>query len=201
MDLTPKQRAVLQFLKDYRREHGMPPSYEEIRQEFGFASLNSARKHLLQLHRKGFIRSPWKNQKRALEIVDREEAPRAAKLPLLGSVVAGVPLDSEEIPETIEVPESLLRRGEHFALRVSGDSMVDDGIHEGDLLVVQRRETAEPGQTVVALVDGEATVKRFYPQGNKVELRAANPSYAPIVADPSTVQVRGVVVGLVRSMS
>src|SRR5262245_41287250 len=111
MDLTPKQRAVLQYLKDYRREHGMPPSYEEIRTEFGFASLNSARKHLLQLHRKGFIRSPWKNQKRALEIVEAAEAPRAASLPLLGTVAAGKPILSEEVDGSVEVPESMLRRG------------------------------------------------------------------------------------------
>lgn len=201
MDLTPKQRAVLQFLKDYRREHGMPPSYEEIRREFGFASLNSARKHLLQLHRKGFIRSPWKNQKRALEIVEQEEMPRAVSLPLLGNVAAGVPIDSEEIPESIEVPETLLRRGEHFALRVTGDSMIGDGIHEGDLLVVQKQESAQAGQTVVALVDGEATVKRFYRQGEKVELRPANEHYEPIVSDPALVQVRGVVVGLMRAFA
>jgi len=199
MDLTPKQRAVLQFLKDYRRQNGMPPSYEEIRQEFGFASLNSARKHLLQLDRKGFIRSPWKNQKRALEIVEKEEPPKAAALALLGTVVAGEPLESEEVAETVEVPESLLRRGEHFALRVTGDSMVDDGIHEGDLLVVQKQQTADPGQTVVAVVDGEATVKRFYPRGNEIELRPANERYSPIRADASAVELRGVVVGLVRS--
>ena len=201
MDLTPKQRAVLQFLKDYRREHGMPPSYEEIRKEFGFASLNSARKHLLQLHRKGYIRSPWKNQKRALEIIEREAPPRAVTLPLLGSVAAGIPLDSEEVPESVDVPESLLRRGEHFALRVRGDSMIEDGIHEGDLLVVQQRETADEGETVVALVDGEATVKRFHRSGDQVELRPANAAYSPILSDPSHVLVRGVVVGLVRSFA
>lgn len=200
MDLTPKQRAVLQYLKDYRREHGMPPSYDEIRQQFGFASLNSARKHLLQLDRKGFIRSPWKNQKRALEIVDSDEAPRATMIPLLGTVAAGKPIDSEELPdETVEVPQSMIRRGEHFALRVSGESMIDDGIHHGDLLVVQRREDAEAGQTVVAVVEGEATVKRFYRHGGKIELRPANEKFTPIVADPAGVQVRGVVVGLVRT--
>jgi repressor LexA len=201
MDLTPKQRAVLQYLKDYRREHEMPPSYEEIRREFGFASLNSARKHLLQLHRKGFIRSPWKNQKRALEIVEGAEASRAAALPLLGTVAAGKPILSEEVDGTIEVPESMLRRGEHFALRVRGDSMIEDGIRDGDLLVVQRREEAELGQTVVALVDGEATVKRFYRQGEKVELRPANERFSPIVAEPSSVRVEGVVVGLVRTFA
>jgi repressor LexA len=200
MDLTPKQRSVLQYLKNYRREHGMPPSYEEIRQEFGFASLNSARKHLLQLDRKGFIRSPWGNQKRALEIVESEEQPRAMSIPLLGSVVAGKPIESDELPdETVEVPESMLRRGEHFALRVSGESMIDDGIHDGDLLVVQRSADAVSGQTVVAVVEGEATVKRFYRQGSKIELRPANETFTPIVADASSVQVRGVVVGLVRT--
>jgi repressor LexA len=201
MDLTPKQRAVLEYLKDYRREHGMPPSYEEIRRKFGFASLNSARKHLLQLHRKGFIRSPWKNQKRALEIVEEAGAPRAAALPLLGTVAAGRPILSEETEGLVDVPVSMLRRGEHFALRVRGDSMVEDGIRDGDLLVVQRRENADAGQTVVALVDGEATVKRYYLQGEKVELRPANERFRPIVADPSSVRVEGVVVGLVRTFA
>lgn len=207
MDLTPKQRVVLQFLKDYRREHGMPPSYEEIRQEFGFASLNSARKHLLQLHRKGFIRSPWKNQKRALEIIEQEDAPKAATLPLLGTVVAGVPVEAEEVPDSIDVPESLLKRGEHFALRVTGDSMIDDGIFEGDVLVVQRASTADSGVTVVAVVDGEATVKRFFPMGpqgsspngEKIELRPANERYESIIADADSVELRGVVVGLMRT--
>ncbi len=187
----------------------MPPSYEEIRQEFGFASLNSARKHLLQLHRKGFIRSPWKNQKRALEIIEQEDAPRAATLPLLGTVVAGVPVEADEVPDSIDVPESLLKRGEHFALRVTGDSMIDDGIYEGDVLVVQRASTADAGATVVAVVDGEATVKRFYPHGprgsssngDKIELRAANPRYEPIIADAESVELRGVVVGLMRTFA
>ncbi len=193
----------------------MPPSYEEIRQEFGFASLNSARKHLLQLHRKGFIRSPWKNQKRALEIIEQQDAPRAATLPLLGTVVAGVPVEAEEVPDSIDVPESLLKRGEHFALRITGDSMIDDGIYEGDVLVVQRSSTAEAGATVVAVVDGEATVKRFYPHGpqgpqgpqgttpngDKVELRPANERYASIIADAESVELRGVVVGLMRTFT
>ena len=173
--------------------------------------MNSARKHLLQLHRKGFIRSPWKNQKRALEIIEQQDAPRAATLPLLGTVVAGVPVEAEEVPDSIDVPESLLKRGEHFALRVTGDSMIDDGIYEGDVLVVQRSSTAEAGATVVAVVDGEATVKRFYPHGpqgpqgttpngDKVELRPANERYASIIADAESVELRGVVVGLMPNL-
>ncbi|HXV59734.1 MAG TPA: transcriptional repressor LexA [Vicinamibacteria bacterium] len=201
MDLTKKQRAIYEFLKEYRRENGMPPSYEEIRRKFGFASLNSARKHLLQLHRKGYIKSPWKNQKRALVIVKREEDPTAVSLPLLGTVVAGRPLEASETQDSIPVPESLLRHGEHFALRVSGNSMVEDGILDGDVLVVQSRDTADPGQTVVALVDGEATVKRFYRQGDSIELRPANPRFEPIVVKPELVNLRGVVVGLVRKFA
>ena len=199
MDLTTKQRSVLQFLVDYRSEHAMPPSYEEIRKEFGFASLNSVRKHLLQLQRKGYIRSPWGNQKRALEIVDQEEELGAVSLPLLGSVAAGVPIESEELADTIAVPESLIRNGVHFALKVTGDSMIDDGIHEGDVLVVQQNTVAASGQTVVAVVEGEATVKRYYRLGQDVELRPANDHFTSIKTGSGKVQIRGIVVGLLRS--
>jgi len=198
MDLTPKQRTVLDFLKSYRTRHAQPPSYEEIREHFGFASLNSVRKHLQQLERKGYIRSPWGNQKRALELVEEEAPAGAVSLPLLGYVAAGTPIEAPEIPESVEIPETLLRHGEHYALQVRGDSMIDDGIHDGDVLVVQRREQAEPGQTVVALVEGEATVKRYYRQGRQIELRPANASYQPILADEEDVRLRGIVVGLLR---
>ncbi len=199
MDLTAKQRSVLKFLVDYRNEHAMPPSYEEIRREFGFASLNSVRKHLLQLQRKGYIRSPWGNQKRALEIVDQEHKVGAVSLPLLGSVAAGIPVESEELSDRIEVPESLIRNGVHFALKVTGDSMIDDGIHEGDVLVVQQNKLAASGQTVVAVVEGEATVKRYYRLGENVELRPANKQFTSIKTDSGKVQIRGIVVGLLRS--
>jgi repressor LexA len=201
MDLTQKQQAVFDFLKAYRNQNGRPPSYEEIRQKFDFASLNSVSKHLQQLERKGFIRTPWGNQKRAMEIVAGREEAAAVTLPLLGTVVAGGPLEAAEIPEHIDVPEVLLRRGEHYALRVRGDSMVGDGIHDDDLLIVQRREAAQPGETVVALVEGEATVKRFYRQGERVELRPSNPNYSSIIVGEESVRIRGVVVALIRKFA
>lgn len=201
MDLTQKQQAVFDFLKTYRNQNGRPPSYEEIRQEFGFASLNSVSKHLQQLERKGFIRTPWGNQKRVMEIVAKREETAAVTLPLLGTVVAGGPLEAAEMPEHIDVPEVLLRRGEHYALRVRGDSMVGDGIHDDDLLIVQRREAAQPGETVVALVEGEATVKRFYRQGERVELRPSNPNYSSIIVGEESVRIRGVVVALIRKFA
>ncbi len=120
------------------------------------------------------------------------------KLPLLGTVAAGEPLESPETSETIWVPEALVRRGEHFVLRVRGDSMVGDGIHDGDMLVVLKRESAWPGQTVVALVDGDATVKRFYRQGRKIELRPSSADYSSVIADEAAVRIRGIVVALFR---
>jgi repressor LexA len=200
MDLTERQQAVFDFLKDYRIKNRRAPSYEEIRQHFGFGSLNSVRKHLQQLERKGYIRTPWANQKRAVQIVPErmEELPKAVRLPLLGTVAAGAPLEAAEIQETVEVPEVLLGRGEHFGLRARGDSMIDDGIFDGDLLVVQQRDTAEQGRTVVALIDGDATVKRYYRAGARIELRPANPEYESIVLDESQVRIRGVLVALYR---
>ncbi len=201
MELTNKQQAVFDFIKDYRNRCRQSPTYEEIRRHFGFVSLNSVRKHLQQLEGKGYINTPWANQKRAVRIADEKlDAPDLAvvRLPFLGTVTAGEPLEAPETPESIAVPEALLRRGEHFVLRVRGESMLGDGIHDGDLLVVLRGESAWPGQTVVALVDGEATVKRFYRRGKRIELRPANADYAPVVVDEAAVRIRGVVVALFR---
>jgi len=197
MDLTEKQRAVLDFLVTYRARNGRVPSYVEISQQFNFNSLNSARKHLQQLERKGYIKSPWGNQKRAVEILDASSPAPSIQIPLLGTVAAGAPLEVHEIPETIDVPEALVG-DESFALRVRGESMKDDGILDGDVLIVDRREGAEDGQTVVALVDGEATVKRFYRRGGAIELRPANAAFSPIIASEESVLVQGVVVSLLR---
>jgi len=119
-------------------------------------------------------------------------------LPLLGLVAAGSPIEAVEVPDRVEVPESLLRGGECFALRVRGDSMIEDGIHDGDIILVKKQETAETGQTVVALIEGEATVKKFYRRGKQVELRPANPEMKPITVAADKVKIQGVVIGLMR---
>jgi repressor LexA len=121
-------------------------------------------------------------------------------IPLLGTVAAGKPIEPVEQAEKIEIPRSLLGSGENFALKVRGDSMIDDGIRDGDVVIVRRQAMAENGDTVVAVVDGEATVKRFYRKGDRVELRPANPALAPLFLDASvgTLEIRGVVVGLIR---
>jgi repressor LexA len=195
-NLTKRQQVVFDFIKDYIQKHGVAPSYEEIRRNFGFGSYNSVQKHLKSLVAKGVLKTPWGNQKRALMLA--EPGPTTTILPLLGRVAAGRPIEAIAHPETVEVPEMLLRGEDNFALRVVGDSMVDEGIRDGDIVIVKRQRDAENGQTVVALIGDDATIKQFYRRGARVELRPANPRLSPLVVDEGDLQVQGIVVGLIR---
>jgi repressor LexA len=198
MYLTARQRELYEFLQGYIARHGEAPTYEEIGRALKLKSTNAVTKHLKALEEKGYVRSPWGNRKRALSLV--EHGTPSFAIPLLGTVAAGKPIEPVEQAEKIEIPRSLLGSGENFALKVRGDSMIDDGIRDGDVVIVRRQATAENGDTVVAMVDGEATVKRFYNKGGRVELRPANPALAPLFLDDSTatLEIRGVVVGLIR---
>jgi repressor LexA len=197
--LTHRQKEIYAFLKDYILRHEVAPTYEEIRRHFGFRSYNAVFKHLKQLETRGYLTSRWKNKKQAFSLKEPAQTSVATSLlPLLGRVAAGEPIEALEDRDTIEVPESFLGTGEHFALRVRGDSMIGDGIHDGDLILLRKQEDAENGQTVVALIDGEATVKRFYRKGASVELHPANSSMKPLVVEAKNVTVQGVVVGLIR---
>jgi repressor LexA len=197
MNLSKRQKDVYAFLEDYFREFGIAPSYEEIRGHLGLSSLSTVHKHLKQLERKGYLRSPWASQKRALSLV--EHGSPSVAIPLLGMVAAGEPIEAVEIPDQVDIPQGLLRGGECFALRVKGDSMIEVGIHDEDIILVRKQETAENSQTVVALIGDEATVKKFYSRGKKVELRPANEAMEPITVDADKVEIRGVVIGLLRS--
>jgi repressor LexA len=194
--LTKRQKVVFEFIKGYIQTHGVSPSYEEIRRNFGFGSYNSVQKHLKSLVAKGFLKTPWDNQKRALTLV--EPGPATAILPLLGRVAAGRPIEAIAHPETVEVPEMLLRGEDNFALRVVGDSMVDEGIRDGDIVIVKRQRDAENGQTVVALIGDDATIKQYYRRGTRVELRPANARVSSILVDEEDLQIQGIVVGLIR---
>ncbi len=203
--LTHRQKEVHEFLEAYLRHHGVVPTYEEIRRHFGFRSHNAVFKHLKQLEARGYLESRWDNRKQAFRLKRPGPAGtatvaggRGAEVPLVGQVAAGRPIEALEERDTVEVPESFLGTGEHFALRVRGDSMIEDGIHDGDLILVRRQERADNGQTVVALVEGEATVKRFHRKGPLVELHPANPQMEPLVVEAEKVEIRGVVVGLIR---
>ena len=196
MQLTKQQSRVYCYLETYLRRKGRPPSYQEIQDYFGFRSLNSVVKHLKQLERKGYLESPWGNQKRAFRLLPLRTT--TATIPFLGRVVAGAPIEAVEIPETTEVPESLLSGGNNFALQVQGDSMVDEGIRDGDVLIFRKQDHADNGQTVVAQIEGEATIKKFYQRDGRVELRPANKELKPLVVPAEKVEIIGVVVGLVR---
>ncbi len=197
MGLTPAQERVYRFVRGYIDQHGYAPSYEEIRSNLGFQSLNAVFKHLKQIEERGYLRIPWKNKKRALELVPLQTG--SGSIPFLGVVAAGTPIEAVEVPESIEVPENFLGNGSNFALRVKGDSMIDEGIRDGDILIITKQPHAENGQTVVAVVNGESTVKKFYHYGEEIELRPANESMKPIRVAADVVEVVGVVMGLLRN--
>lgn len=194
--LTPRQRAAYDFITAFGERHGFAPSYEELRTHLGVASLNAVAKLVVQLRRRGYLADAPRNAKRWLAPSAHRDA--GATIPLLGVVAAGQPIEAIETPEEIEVPPSLLGAGERFALRVRGDSMIDDGIRDGDVVVVRRARRAQNGETVVAIVDGEATLKRFHQSGARVELRPANEALPPLRVAAARVEIRGVLVGLLR---
>jgi len=201
--LTERQRDILNFIRDFQKERGIAPTHREICDHFGFSSYGTVYKHLSLLQKKGLIRRDW-NQKRGVELVEQKEEPRppanpaVRELPLFGYIAAGLPLQVEVGEETISVPEHLTSRGENYVLKVRGDSMVEDGILDGDLVIISRRERADNGEMVVANVNGEVTLKRIYQEGERVRLQPANSMMNPIYAPARDVAVQGVVVGLMR---
>lgn len=200
--LTERQRRILDFILEFQERHGISPTHKEICDEFGYSSYGTVHKHLKLLTEKGYIKRAW-NQKRGVQVVQQGGAPTGkpeARLPFYGLIAAGRPIESVPGHDRIGVPTHLLRKSsrDHYVLRVTGDSMIEEGIHDGDLVVVQQREEAEPGEMVVALVDSEATLKRFYPQGEKVRLQPANHQMEPILVPAAAVRVQGIVVGLMR---
>jgi repressor LexA len=210
--LTERQRDILEFIRSFQKERGVAPTHREICDHFGFSSYGTVYKHLSLLEKKGLIRRDW-NQKRGVEVVDQQEksdaapprttaapapAANARELPLFGYIAAGRPLDVDVSDEMIAVPEHLTTRGENYVLKVRGDSMVDDGILDGDLVIIARRDLADNGEMVVANVNGEVTLKRLYREGERVRLQPANSMMSPIYAAARDVAVQGVVVGLMR---
>ena len=198
--VTERQRDILQFIRDFQREQGVAPTHREICDHFGFSSYGTVYKHLSLLEKKGLIRRDW-NQKRGVELIEKQAAEPPAgvrELPLFGTIAAGQPLEVQQQDETIIVPERLTTRGENFVLKVRGDSMMDDGILDGDYVIIARRERAENGEMVVANVNGEVTLKRLYREGERIRLQPANALMHPIYAHASDVSVQGVVVGLMR---
>ena len=207
--LTERQRQILDFLTSYLDAHGYPPTVREIGEAVGLASPSTVHAHLANLERAGLIkRDPTKP--RALELTDRvrsQPAEDVHRLPLVGEVAAGSPLLADQnIEEYLAVPDTLARGdGEEFLLRVKGDSMINAGILDGDVVVVHRQDDARNGEIVVALAgqderadEAEATVKRFFREGGRVRLQPENDSLDPIYAE--YVQILGAVTGVFRKL-
>lgn len=194
--LTPKQKKILDFIRSYTEQHDFPPSQQEIARFFGFRSLGTVQNYLVRLEREGVLAKQW-NARRGMRVL--RPAVEATELPLAGLVAAGKPIEAVEQPDTIEVPSSMIGAGMNFVLKVQGDSMIGDGILDGDYVVVRKQTTAENGQTVVAMIRNEATVKRFYRRADRIELQPANPAMAPIMVEADeSFRIEGVVVGVIR---
>jgi repressor LexA len=198
MPLTKRQKEILNYLKDFLESKQYSPTLEEIAAHFGMASLNGVYKHLKVLEERGFIKR-LSNRARSIKILETEPVTHGPELPLLGYVAAGNPIEAVVHSDQISVPEMFLTRGSNYVLRVEGDSMIDQHIQDGDLIILEQRDNARNGETVVALVDGEeATLKRYYREGSKIRLQPANESMSPIYVDESRLTIQGIVVGLMR---
>jgi repressor LexA len=200
MPLTKRQREILNYLTASTEQNGFAPSFEEIAEHFKYNSLATVHEHLTNLERKGYIKRTY-NESRAIEILPSEVSPRAIELPLLGSVAAGMPIEAIEQNETLTVPEALVGRGgNHYVLRVRGNSMVDEQIRDGDFVVVNERRRADNGEMVIALVNGNsATVKKYYRERDgRIRLQPANESMQPIYVHENDISIQGIVVGVMR---
>ncbi len=213
--LTRKQHELLVYLNQRIEETGISPSFEDMKNALGLKSKSGIHRHLTSLVERGFVeRLP--NRARAIRVVRKPEEAAATvessspghwgalvDLPFLGSIAAGTPIEAIQHESFIKVPPTMnlgLGSGEHFALKIEGDSMVDAGILNGDVGIFRRQETAETGQIVVAFIDGrEATLKRFRPKGDLIELVPENTALEPILVHSSQLQIQGIMKGLYRT--
>lgn len=199
MALTRRQAEILAYIGDYARRHGYAPTLAEIAHRFSLSSVATVHKHVARLIEQGRLRRS-KHARRGLEVVARGGA-AVREVPLLGAVAAGLPIEPLAAGEEIALPEAWLGRGRTYVLRVHGSSMIEEQIRDGDLVIVEEREVARNGETVVALVDGEGvTLKRFRREGGSVVLEPANRDLSPLVLPEERVRVQGVVVGVLRRL-
>lgn len=198
MALTRRQRQVLDVIRGFIERHGYSPSLEEIGRALGLSSVATVHKHVSLLSEKGFLQRTW-NQNRSIELTE-EDRPGTLRLPLNGTIAAGVPIEAVPTSETLCVPADMVRVPEQsYVLRVRGDSMIDEQIRDGDYVIIEARDAAGDGETVVALVDGsEATLKRFSRMGGRIRLEPANPAMKPIVLAAERVRIQGVAIGVLR---
>lgn len=199
MPVTPKQRRIFEFIRRYIESNQEPPTIAEIGRQFQMRSSASVHAVLIALEREGLIkRTP--HVSRGIEIVQQKDDDVDGEIALLGTVAAGHPIEAILSHDTVSVPKDMHGHGRIFALRVRGDSMIEENIQDGDIIIVASQKTADNGQVVVALIDGNyATVKKFYREPDFIRLEPANPQFKPIfIKTPERLQIQGVVKGLIR---
>ena len=200
MPITAKQKRVYDFIRRYMESNEEPPTMAEIGRQFQMSSSASVHAILSALEKEGLIkRIP--NVSRGIELVQQSPSNNGEnEIPLLGTVAAGQPIEAILSHDVVSVPKDMQGRGRTFALRVRGDSMIEENIQDGDIIIVTSQKTADNGQVVVALIDGNyATVKKFYREPDFIRLEPANPQFKPIfVKTPERIQIQGVVRGLIR---
>jgi repressor LexA len=198
--VTPRQLEILRYIRRFRDRHGYSPTMQEIGDHLGLTKV-TVFEHVGALERKGLLLRGAKYSARSLQVSPEFEFPeeKPTRLPLVGRIAAGSPIEAIEDRETLDLEALFRRRRDVFVLRVTGDSMIDEHIRDGDYVVCERRSQPRNGETVVALLqDGEATLKRFYREKKRIRLQPANPDFKPIYA--REVDVQGVVVGVVRAL-
>ena len=201
MNLTPRQLDVLVAIRNYRHLHGYAPTMQELADQLGTSKVTIF-EHVGALEKKRVLRRD-KHKARSLEIVSDERLPdedRSTKLPLLGNIAAGSPIEAVENREEIDLETMFQAKNGVYVLRVRGESMIEDHLCDGDYVVIERRESAKNGEQVVALLDtGEATLKRYFREGSKIRLQPANKTMEPRIVDIDRVRIQGVVIGVLRT--
>jgi len=197
MHLTKRQREIYQYLKEHIQNKGYAPSIMEIGRQFHLRSPATVHKHLAHLEAKGLIRKEH-NLSRAIEIAEEPETALSREYALLGNIVAGKPIEALENREVVSIMPDAMDK-DVFVLRVKGDSMIEDHIRDGDYVIVEKKEWADNGEMVVALLDNEkATLKRFYREKGQVRLQPANAEMEPILVKEGDLKIQGVVIGVLR---
>lgn len=192
--ITPKQKGVFDFIVSFKSENGYSPSLKEIGHELNLA-ISTVHQHIAALKTKGYLKKE-DNQPRGVSLL--EKTAEAVEIPLLGIIAAGSPIEPIENPEPIKVPKSLTaKRGNYYALKVQGNSMIDDGIWDGDIVVVKHQQIADNGDTVVAITENGATLKKYRNQNGKIYLEPKNKRLENIY--PRSLEIRGKFVGLIRN--
>jgi len=193
--LTPKQKKILDFIIFFTEKHGYAPSLKEIASRFRLKAMSTVHQHVKALKKKGYLKKE-ENQPRGVSLF--EKTPETTEIPLLGFIAAGKPIEPIESPEPIKVPKNMVaKRGNYYALKVQGDSMIEDGIWDEDIIIIKHQQTADDRDTIVAITEDGATLKRFRNQNGKIYLEPRNKNLDNIY--PKQLEVKGKFVGLIRN--